>query len=47
MIDGHNTPVAQRMRNVQAGSESTLVLRKVRYGVDLPDSTFTKDRLSR
>lgn len=47
VIDGHNTPVAQRMRNVQAGSESTLVLRKVRYGVDLPDSTFTKDRLAR
>jgi hypothetical protein len=46
-IDDHPTPVEQRMRNVQAGSESTLVLRNVHYGVDLPDSTFSKQRLSR
>lgn len=46
-IDGQKTPMAQRMRNVQAKSESTLVLENVRYGVDLPDSTFSKQRLSR
>lgn len=47
VIDGRNTPTAQRMKNVQAGSESTLVLENVRYGADLPDSTFSKQRLSR
>jgi hypothetical protein len=47
MIDGHKTPVAQRMRNVQAGSESTLTLENVRYGAKLPDSTFSRQRLAR
>jgi outer membrane lipoprotein-sorting protein len=47
VIDGQKTPVEQTMRNVQANSESTLVLTNVKYGVDLPDSTFSKSRLAR
>lgn len=47
VIDGQKTPVAQRMRNIQTSSESTLVLENVRYGVDLPDSIFSKQRLAR
>ena len=47
VIDGQKTPVAQRMRNVQGGSESTLVLSNVVYGAKLPDSIFSKQKLSR
>jgi hypothetical protein len=47
VIDGQKTPVAQRMRNVQANSESTLVLQNVKYGANLPDSIFSKQKLSR
>jgi outer membrane lipoprotein-sorting protein len=47
VIDGKQTPVAQRMRNVQQKSESTLTLDNVRYGADLPDSTFSKQKLAR
>jgi len=47
VIDGKQTPTVQKMRNVQTDTESTLTLRKVRYGADLPDSMFSKQRLSR
>jgi Outer membrane lipoprotein-sorting protein len=47
VIDGQNTPVAQRMRNVQSKSESTLLLENVEYGANLPDSIFSKQKLSR
>jgi hypothetical protein len=47
VIDGHKTPLAMRMRNVQAETESTLTLADVRYGADLSDGLFTKQRLSR
>jgi outer membrane lipoprotein-sorting protein len=47
VIDGQKTPVVQRMRNLQAGSESTLTLDDVEYGADLPDSLFSKQRLAR
>jgi len=47
VIDGQKVPVAQRMRNVQAKSESTLVLENVVLGAKLPDSIFSKQKLSR
>jgi outer membrane lipoprotein-sorting protein len=46
-IDGQKTPVVQRMKNVQADSESTLTLDEIRYNVDLPDKLFDRTRLAR
>jgi hypothetical protein len=46
-IDGQKTPVEQRMKNVEADSESTLTLDEIRYNADLPDKLFDRGRLSR
>jgi Outer membrane lipoprotein-sorting protein len=46
-VEGQKTPIEQRMKNVQAESESTLTLDEVRYNVDLPDKLFDRGRLAR
>lgn len=47
VIDGQKTPVLQKMRNLQAGSESTLTLEDVHFDAKLPDSIFSRQRLAR
>jgi outer membrane lipoprotein-sorting protein len=46
-VDGHWTPMLQKMANVQQSTESTLETKRVRYGAEISDSVFTKTHLQR
>ena len=46
-IEGHWTPMAQKMANVQQKTESTLETKSVRYNAEVADSVFTKTHLQR
>jgi hypothetical protein len=46
-VNGIWTPYAQRMKNVQEKTESTLELVEIKYGVTLPDEMFTRSYLER
>jgi hypothetical protein len=46
-VDDVWTPYAQRMKNVQQETESTLELVEIHYGATLPDEMFTRSYLER
>jgi negative regulator of sigma E activity len=46
-VDGYWTLQDQRMKNVQAGTESRLQIIDIKYNVDLPDEMFTPKYLAR
>jgi negative regulator of sigma E activity len=46
-IDGVPTPKVQEMENVQKGSKSRLELIEIKYRVDLPDTVFGREYLTR
>jgi hypothetical protein len=46
-VQGHWTPMRQRMVNVREDETSTLVVERIDYEASVPDETFTVGHLGR
>lgn len=44
-VDGKWTPLEQQMKNLQSDTTSTLAVREVTYGIELPDGMFDRSFL--